>query len=501
MRLLLAFAVLAAAPPGNEETFKAELGIAIQNFDRYAADKASAGLAKCNTEGVAPALAAAYHKGLVFLLDYEKQRKKWAREMVAHETLRDKSGKLIQEGDSIKWIQARKEFNAFMIREETMNALLPRVLGNMSKISSPEAARGAIEVLKTDDDWVARAYAAEALGNIDDPAALKALLDAGRAEKAESVKVAISDALGRKSKGSEDARKLLMDWLSTSTLWQVRLASAQALTASGDKSVVLPLITAIAKERGRMKWEINDGLKKLTRVDKSGDPAAWKSWWDKFGDDFLFGNYQPGPLDGQEKRTVTSFYGLRLNSEHVAFLVDVSASMNETAQWKSEFQPGEPKPEGDRRIDIARYELKRAINGLPDNAEFSLVRIGSKATPIRGQLLRSGAGSRGDAISFMNQTEVTLGTDIFGAFRKAFEWTGGAWNAPLTPNSLDTLYLISDGDPTVGLTDRPQLVERVIDTFHFKKVLVHCVAISPPGHGVLVLKGISDGTRGDFIRR
>ena len=68
-------------------------------------------------------------------------------------------------------------------------------------------------------------------------------------------------------------------------------------------------------------------------------------------------------------------------------------------------------------------------------------------------------------------------------------------------DSVDTIFILSDGVPSVGMTDRSQLPDRIIDAARFKRIAVTAVAIDPPKEGREILKKIADGTGGLFIQR
>src|SRR5207247_2149870 len=148
---------------------------------------------------------------------------------------------------------------------EALNAALPHAMGQMSKLSSPDCVKGLVATLRGSAEWLPRAASADALGKIDDPAALEALLARAKVEENAAVKVALADALGFKAKTSEEARKVLLSWVEN-PFWQIRLSVAHAIAHSGDKAQTPVLIGMLKAAQGRMKVEVNEALKKLVGV-------------------------------------------------------------------------------------------------------------------------------------------------------------------------------------------------------------------------------------------
>ena len=61
--------------------------------------------------------------------------------------------------------------------------------------------------------------------------------------------------------------------------------------------------------------------------------------------------------------------------------------------------------------------------------------------------------------------------------------------------------MISDGEPTSGLTDRKQLSVRIVDQLRNKRIVIHCIGANARGHGGGILRKIALGTGGTFVIR
>src|SRR5213079_96840 len=123
----------------------------------------------------------------------------------------------------------------------------------------------------------------------------------------------------------------------------LKISAAHALRAIGSLSAVEPLVDAIANAEGRLKIEFNEVLASLTGVNKHGDAAAWKAWFDANKDAISKGSYsakssEPGAPPGRAQTTVT-FYGIPVESKSVIFVLDRSGSMMEPSDWEGSKDP------------------------------------------------------------------------------------------------------------------------------------------------------------------
>src|SRR6185295_18188649 len=204
--------------------------------------------------------------------------------------------------------------------------------------------------------------------------------------------------------------------------------------------------------------------KKLTGgVSRHGEFSAWTAWWDKHENEVLAGTYVPGPTDKADGPGVTTFYGIPLHSTKVVFILDVSLSMKEPTTWKPEIDVGTDKLEGDRAIDVARYELRKVVKSLPEGALFDIIGMYGRLAMLSEKWVVAAKDAREKAVKFLQGLEIRSGTDVHGALMRALDFSGGNWNTPPREDSIDTIFMLSDGMPSVGLTDRGQIPDRILD--------------------------------------
>src|SRR6185503_18266569 len=109
--------------------------------------------------------------------------------------------------------------------------------------------------------------------------------------------------------------------------------------------------------------------------------------------------------------------------------------------------------------------------------------------------------AREKAVKFVQAIEIKSGTDLHGALMRALEFSGGNWNTPPRDDSVDTIFMLSDGMTSVGAADQSQIPDRISDAARFKRIAITAVAISPPKTGRELLKKIADGSGGLFVVR
>ncbi len=297
-----------------------------------------------------------------------------------------------------------------------------------------------------------------------------------------------------KTSRRKNARKLICDVLAdkkderfTSAListledknWEVVIAAARALAKNRAKAAVEPLISAF--ERAEDKNDeaamrgLRQALQEMTGEYMLDTARDFRNWWNGKGREGYNENEtaRPRGLIGKGGPRST-LYG-EITSKKVIFICDVSHSMS--ARGKV---PGEPidktgevekNPEtgGDvmggrksrkerekqrlgrqgvkpgyvgRRIDILKIELAHVvISMLPDDAKFNLVTYSTEVKRWKSSLTKASKANREAALAFVKKMDPMGMTNTYGALEAAFK-----------DSKVDTIYFLSDGNPTTGTT-------------------------------------------------
>ena len=78
--------------------------------------------------------------------------------------------------------------------------------------------------------------------------------------------------------------------------------------------------------------------------------------------------------------------------------------------------------------------------------------------------------------NFLDSLRPNGPTNLYGALDKALDFGGRGLHDKYYAAGFDTLYVISDGAPTVGeVTDKEEIRRRVRAANQLRKIAIHCV--------------------------
>lgn len=260
------------------------------------------------------------------------------------------------------------------------------------------------------------------------------------------------------------------------------LVQREALQQVGNlrrKETLPALIGRINGARGRMRVELLTVLRLITGEDHGSSYERWKRWWDAEGAAFEVPTYQTAYRAERERErrrknsdTVSTFYGLQIVSNRVCFIMDISGSMEE--------QSGDQ-----RRIDAAKEQLLGALEKYPDKALFNVIFFASDAFSWSDDLVKMSKKTREESLEYVTRQKPGGGTAVFDALELAFE-----------DRRIDTIYLLTDGDPSAGrITDPGRIREEVKRWNTTRHVAIHGIAI---GKESPLLRNLAADSGGEY---
>jgi HEAT repeat protein len=261
--------------------------------------------------------------------------------------------------------------------------------------------------------------------------------------------------------------------------WQVRLAAVDALRGIALREGVLPLIDRLDREESaRVRMAIAEALFRLTGQDLLDSAEAWRAWWKDNGATFAVPATPPA-RKADESRTVARFYGLPVRTERVCFVLDRSESMEGVQGGDGALRT---------RLDVAAGELAAALKRLPDKARVNVVLFDSEVESWKKSLAPLSDSNRADLKGFIAKQKPKGKTNLYDALEAALLFEG-----------VDTIFLLSDGDPTAGYyraTDAVlQAVRRLNQT---RRIAIHAVAI---GRDSELMRRLAVESGGTYARR
>lgn len=275
--------------------------------------------------------------------------------------------------------------------------------------------------------------------------------------------------------------------------WSTRLAAARALVELRSREGVGALCARIAREEGRMEVELGELLTRVTGQPFRSDGKQWLRWWEAEGAGWKFPSESEiaallrQRAEREERRVSRSFrgvavdsrfFGLRIASLHVAFVIDVSGSMEEPL-------PGMTSGKGPTRMEVAKRELLACLDALEVGTHFNILPFSGEASAWHEEAVEATVQSFEDAREYLAGLGGLGGTNLFGGLELAF----------LDPE-VDTIFLLSDGEPSAGrLTDPQEIRDEVRERLRARPVTIHTVSI---GERFPLLEWLAEDSGGQY---
>ena len=240
------------------------------------------------------------------------------------------------------------------------------------------------------------------------------------------------------------------------------------------------LIARVNGETGRAKHDLLTVLRLLTGLDQGTSYERWKRWWEGEGEAFALPTYEDAlaierrrAQKAEDGRTVTAFYGLRVVSDRVCFVLDISGSMSTRTGG------------GRSRVELAREELARSLEGYPDGDLFNLIFFSSDVMAWQDRLVAMDAKTRAAAVNYVLRQTAGGATAVYDALERAFE-----------DERIDTIFLLTDGAPAGGTVDDPaEILASVRRWNSARHVRIHTISIGTESG---LLRDLSRETGGEY---
>lgn len=321
----------------------------------------------------------------------------------------------------------------------------------------PEAASLLIEHGLTHQDLGVYRESERVLRSYTSPETQKVVIEAAKEERSWQLRADCVRVLAHYR--TEESFEAMVELLSDKK-WLVRSEAIRALGTVREKRAVRALLERLPEETGRMLDDLTDALRRLTRQDIPPDVRRWQSWWEAYGADWEMPPENPD--EGNETRRLGTavkqgLYGTVV-SERVVFVIDISGSMTAGTDM-----------EGSRH-EIATRELVRVLeNQVGPKSEFNVIAFSDEVYRYKPQLVKGRGSNLKKAIEFVEALRPGGETNAFGALERAFE-----------DPEADTIYLLSDGSPTVGDETIPALIRQKVDEWNrYRGVKIHCIGFFP----------------------
>jgi uncharacterized protein YegL len=376
---------------------------------------------------------------------------------------------------------------------ESASRLIPLAIAGMPAQGQQKPIAELTAAAKGNDGLV-RLAAIDILGRVPDTnirTFLRTLLGQGDA----ALRVAAIEALiAQKDEGAVD---IILEKCIKDEEWTVRAAAIRALAKIRSAKSVPALIAAFENEVGRLRDDAQDSLESLSGV-TFNTPALWKQWWEKSQSGF-----SPVPVASQPAKrgprpgdTGVAFAGIQSSSKNVAFVVDVSGSMNFGLDAEGPPREGQPT-----RFAMLKKELEAAIERMPDGGKAILITFSTAANLYTPKALDINAQTKKKLLDYVRtELQPNGGTNIYGALKAAFDAAGlGATDKYYRP-AVDTIFFLTDGTPSpdTEITDPDRLLSYVRERNKLSKIAVHVVCLGEADASFL--RKLAAQNNGEFIK-
>lgn len=277
------------------------------------------------------------------------------------------------------------------------------------------------------------------------------------------------------------------------TSWRADLALVAFLEAFRSTETVPALIAILQKFRdnpqdvlsgktsGLLLHRAHDVLVSLTGAVFPADrPDLWRELWEKEKDTMKVTAAPPAKQD--PVGTVASgFCGIPVQGTRVVFVLDLSGSMagNMPVKASSAAELPDKLP---TRLDFAKREILRAVDSLPEVSSFNLVTFNgeAKARQWQKELQVASARTKEAFRKYVNDLKAEGGTNLWGGLQEGLKLKSMVYGERYD-SSVDELFVLSDGAPTVGeILDPEEILRLIAETNRFSRVRINTVFISTP---------------------
>lgn len=300
------------------------------------------------------------------------------------------------------------------------------------------------------------------------------------AELPESVRLAVRAAirgLGRTTWRGDMALVHLLDEFRS-------LEAVPALIGVLERFQAHPEDVKSGKLSGLLLYRCHELLVSMTgAVYPADQPEKWRTLWETEKDKIAVTQKRDPTAAGKPTTIVSGFCGIPVMGTRVVFVLDLSGSMD----WNMDEVSTDGKKKLAKRIDFAKRELCRAIDMISPSAQFNLITFNGddKAESWEKELVLATPKNRDRFKKYVESLRAIGGTNLWSGLEDALKIKSLVYGNRYT-TTIDELFVVSDGAPSVGEVQDPVEILRLIKECNkFANVRINTIYISsqtPPEH-------------------
>lgn len=225
---------------------------------------------------------------------------------------------------------------------------------------------------------------------------------------------------------------------------------------------------------GLLQVRVHELLVEMTgAVFSANEPARWRELWEKSNGKIAITSKAESVQKKTGYTSAAGFAGIPVEGTRVVFILDLSGSM----EWPMDDTDGKGKV---KRLDYAKRELLKAVDALPENSMFNLVTFNGddEAEDWSKKLVDASDRNKKRLANFVEKLRPLGGTNLWSGMEAALNIKSLVLGNHYE-TSVDEIFLLSDGAPSVGdVIDPVEILRLVHEINRFKEVRINTVFIS-----------------------
>ncbi|MAG57196.1 MAG: hypothetical protein CMJ83_12960 [Planctomycetes bacterium] len=239
----------------------------------------------------------------------------------------------------------------------------------------------------------------------------------------------------------------------------VREEAVIALEKAPDRSAVPVLVARLEKEPLRIRMALAKTLQAITGFEYGPEFGPWASW--------LKSTKAANKLHGADVRKPPpspyakppEYFDIPVLSDRMLFIIDVSGSMG--------YSVGD-STKTPTRMEHAKLELVNVLKRLDERSRFNILFFARHVAPWTAGLVPATKHNKEQAIAAVSALVPRGGTNSYGALELAFN----------AFRSIDTIYFLSDGIPSIGKSiSQERIIQKVWDWNRLRGVRIHTISL------------------------
>lgn len=227
--------------------------------------------------------------------------------------------------------------------------------------------------------------------------------------------------------------------------WSVRAAAIATLVPFRRAASIGPLVKRVDQETGRVRDDAVEALCVLTGEDFGPALNIWSKWYADLPENFLLpteaeattrlADLRARRAEGHQSVVTQMYHGVQVPQGGVVFVMDVSGSMMEPYQTGLTF------------YEHFSTALADTIAMLDDSVQFNIVLFSSGVQVWKEQLTPGSPEVAKEARDYLHGIRPEGPTNLYGALMTALSF-----------QDVQTIFLLTDGDPTFGRVVVPSAI-------------------------------------------